>query len=1351
MKKVSMISGTVVIFVLLVFLRAENRQDLRYRDSVIQKNFARETVKVNPDFGKIPLYFIPNQGQVNENALFYAKTSRYTLWMTKEGLVFDSTIKEKLKRKKEKVEKLKLNTQNSKLKTGIHRDVSRLMFIGANKNPEISAVDTTQHRVNYFIGKEKSQWHTNIPTSRAVLYKNIYNNIDLKVYGIEKQIEYDWIVKPGGNPENIRFEYKNVKRTRIDKYGNLLIETDFRELIHKSPVSYQVTDELRGREIERVRGGDDHEKKNLKLNTQNSKFEGSTQKQTINVAFKKINKNTYGFNVGEYDKTKDLIIDPVVTLEYSTYLGGGGMDDARNIVVDSSGNAYITGYTWSTSFPKKNPFQGTLKGENDVFVTKLSSTGNSLVYSTFLGGNSYDYGYAIKVDSNGSAYVTGNTCSTDFPTKNPYQKVHGGGEDDCFVTKLSPAGNSLVFSTFLGGSDDEEGNGIELDQDKNVYVCGYTESTDFPTKNPYQSSLKGSRDAFITKLSTTGKSLIYSTYLGGGGVDFAHGISLDVYRHAYVYGYTASLDFSTKNPYQGIYGGGYHDGFVTKLSLNGNSLLYSTFLGGSAIDLCIDIVLDSSGNVYVTGQTNSTDFPTSNAIQNSLHGPLDAFVSKISSSGNTLVYSTYLGGTDWDKGTGIAVDSSKNVYVVGHTGSKDFPIKNACQSTYRGNWDAYVTKLSSTGKTIIFSTYLGGKGHDGEDVISYEKLFGIAVDKSGNAYITGRTSSTDFPTKNPYQGVFGGYSDVFISKLSFSSATGSITVTCPNGGESFVVGSKRNITWTSSGSIANVKIKYSINNGSNWTTITSSTANDGSYSWTVPNKLSSSCLVRISDSSNSSISDKSNSVFSIVSSSGSPTITLSRTQMSFGYAKGGSVPGSQTLYISGTGGLLHWQATTDVSWLKLTPSVGTGSSAVKVSIDPSGLAIGTHTGTVNVTDPGATNSPQLVDVSLTVYPPGTTSPPFGEFATPLDGSTVSSSIAVTGWVLDDVEVVSVKIYNGSNYVGDAVFVEGARTDIETAYPGYPKNYQAGWGYMLLTNFLPGGGNGTYTLKAKAIDLEGHQVTLGTKTITCDNAHAVKPFGAIDTPTQGGTASGSSFVNWGWVLTPQPNSIPTDGSTIDVFVDSINLGHPTYNMYRADIATLFPGYVNSSGAVGQFSLDTTAYTNGIHTIYWIATDSGGDADGIGSRYFTIQNSGSSRSGSKIAGNTQWKPIVSIKELSNLPFNYFKPIKIKKGYGRNIQSKIMQSGVENRLRIAIRELEQIECHIPNVETGYLIAGNKVHPLPVGSKLYTKNGLFRWIPGPGFYGDYRLVFVVKDQNGALSKIEIIVNIFPKFGINK
>jgi hypothetical protein len=417
-------------------------------------------------------------------------------------------------------------------------------------------------------------------------------------------------------------------------------------------------------------------------------------------------------------------------------------------------------------------------------------------------------------------------------------------------------------------------------------------------------------------------------------------------------------------------------------------------------------------------------------------------------------------------------------------------------------------------------------------------------------------------------------------------------------------------------------------------------------------------------------------------------------------------------------------------------------------VNASGMSVGTYNGAITISDPDASNSPQKVNVYLNIKNTSQDQPPFGDFATPDNNSIVYGSIPVTGWVLDDVEVMSVKIYNGNNYFGDAVFVKGARPDVEQAYPGYPKNYRAGWGYMLLTNFLPNQGNGTYVINAKAVDSAGKQVTLGSKTIKADNANAVKPFGAIDTPAQGGSASGSSFANWGWALTPQPKQIPIDGSTINVYVDGVKLGHPTYNRYRSDIATLLPGYANSNGAVGLFYLDTTAWENGVHTIQWTVTDNQGVMDGIGSRYFSIQNSGNNSSRNKtVISSTSKKDIQTLTE--NHQF-----IKVKKGYQDADFIKI-NSDDKGIARVRIKELERIEIHLPLSKTtggqysGYMKVGNSLQSLPIGSTLDAKRGIFYWIPGAGFLGEYRLVFVSAMADLEKEIKEIIVEIIPKKGI--
>lgn len=335
-------------------------------------------------------------------------------------------------------------------------------------------------------------------------------------------------------------------------------------------------------------------------------------------------------------------------------------------------------------------------------------------------------------------------------------------------------------------------------------------------------------------------------------------------------------------------------------------------------------------------------------------------------------------------------------------------------------------------------------------------------------------------------------------------------------------------------------------------------------------------------------------------------IVLSRKKLNFTAIAGaaGTATGPQVIWLNSSGtGTLNWSTTPGSTWLNCTPSSGSNAGVLTVSVNPTGLTVGEYNSTIRVDDPIAVNSPQVIVVHLKVIPSWQDQPPFGHFATPGDGDVVSGSIPVTGWVLDDIDVAGVEIYADGYYIGDAIFTENVRPDVEEAYPGYPKNHLAGWGYSLLTNTLA---DSAYSIYALALDNTGHRVTLGLKTIRIDNRSAVKPFGAIDRPHQGGIASGAKYRTQGWVLTPQPNKIPEDGSTINVYVDGQYLGHAIYNIYRADIAALFPGYANSNSALAYFDFDTTSFANGVHTIHWTVTDSAGNTDGIGSRYFTIQN-------------------------------------------------------------------------------------------------------------------------------------------------
>lgn len=491
-----------------------------------------------------------------------------------------------------------------------------------------------------------------------------------------------------------------------------------------------------------------------------------------------------------------------------------------------------------------------------------------------------------------------------------------------------------------------------------------------------------------------------------------------------------------------------------------------------------------------------------------------------------------------------------------------------------------------------------------------------------------------------------------------------------------------------------------------------------------------------------------------------PEITLNRTKINVGSIKEtptstSSTTHYQTILVNNSGGgTLNWEVTTDEDWLICSPRSGTNSGSVKVFVAACPLHQGSYNGTITVQDElDPTVTPQTVSVDLVVKNPEHDQPPFGSFDTPTHNSIVRSSVPFTGWALDDVEVDNVKIYNGSSFVGDAVFVEGPRPDVEQAYPDYPLNYKAGWGYMMLTNFLPNGGNGTYHISAVATDSEGNQTTLGTKTIHCDNAHAVKPFGAIDAPTQGGTASGSSYINWGWALTPQPKHIPTDGSTINIFVDSVNIGHPHYNQYRKDIAELFPENANSDGAAGYFYFDTTGYADGVHTIQWTATDNEGSTDGIGSRYFTISNTddGSSIKTTEATQNHKFSPPFRVQQLKNLPIDHLTLVKMRKGFGKDIIPREIYAGDDGLIQIEIKELDRIELDLsasfsdPSKISGYLLAGNRVLSLPIGSTL--KDGVFYWIPGLAFFGEYHLVFIEQGPYGKMNRKDFMVKIGSKF----
>jgi hypothetical protein len=695
-------------------------------------------------YGDQALVFEPNHGQTDDQVKFLSRGRGFALFLTSTDAVLalvqpsDSLIS--------RLEGKNFNGLSHSSQTTAFRSTSlRLKLEGANPSPTVIGLDELPSRSNYFIGNDSTKWRTNVPNYAKVQYKNVYPGVNLIYYGNQRQLEYDFVVAPGADPRSIALAIVGGEAGRqslsqplvqIDRDGNLVVQTEGGKIHLRKPVVYQPSQQ---------EGRPTFVDGNYVLSA-----------SRIQDPWSEFAEREYEvrFEVAAYDHTRPLIIDPV--LSYSTYLGGSQNDVGNSIAVDSSGNAYVTGWTLSTNFPTSSPIQATSGGGYDAFVAKLDAAGSSLVYATYLGGGSTDQAFAIATDSSGSVYVTGLTYSSNFPTVNPVQPATGGSPD-VFMAKLDAAGSTLVYSTYLGGSSGEQGLGIAVDSAGNAYVTGWTLSTNFPTSSPIQATTGGGYDAFVTKLDATGASLVYSTYLGGSGTDEAFAIAVDSTSNAYVTGLTYSNNFPLVSPLQPAYGG-VEDAFVLKMNSSGSALVYSTYLGGTSTDEGRGIALDSSGNAYVTGWTTSNDFPTANAAQSAYQEGQDAFVAKLDGTGATLAYSTYLGGTGADQGSSIAVDSSGQAYVTGYTTSTNLPLANPIQPTYGGNQDAFVSKLSATGVALVFSTYLGG--HD------VDTGTGIAVDSAANPYVTGATFSNDFPTASPLQAATGGDYDAFVAKLA---------------------------------------------------------------------------------------------------------------------------------------------------------------------------------------------------------------------------------------------------------------------------------------------------------------------------------------------------------------------------------------------------------------------------------------------------------------------------------------------------------------------------------------------------------------------------------------------------------
>jgi len=733
----------------------------------------------------------------------------------------------------------------------IHIRESRVVLTLQHANPHAraEALDQVPGISNYYVGNDPKEWRTDVPHFARVQYHDVYPGIDLLYYhNAEGRLEYDFLVEPGADPKQIKLAYN--KPVQIDGNGELLIAG----LKQHRPKVVQ-----NGRDID---------------------CDYLLRADRIQLA------------LGTYDRTKPLTIDPVI--EYSTYLGGNADDNADAIAVGSDGSAYVSGHLQSPQYPNLDPFQQASGTQQDIVVTKFTPSGSALVFYTYVGGGGINAVTAMALDASGNAYVTGYTQSTNFPTKNAAQPSYGGGFWNAIVFKISSSGK-LVYSTYLGGNNQDEAHGIAVDASGAAFVSGFTSSIDFPVKNAVQPTMTGRPDAFLTKLSPAGDQFLFSTYLGGSGREFGKGVTLDASGNPILVGSTESTDFPLQMPLQSqINGPGPVtglNGFITKISSTGDKILYSSYFGGGAQTSINLVRLDASGGIYLLGEVTSNGLQVKNPIQSTFAGGQgNLLIAKLTPSGDSIVYATYLGGSTFDFVGDLAVDRDGTAYITGTTYSPDFPTKNSMQpfvgSTHSFKSDAFIVKISPSG-SLVYSTIVGGNGADGGT--------GIAIDTRGAVHVSGATNSDDFPTKNPLQATFGGGGDdMFYLRLAPEVAPPSPFSTSP-------------------------------------------------------------------------------------------------ASVAFRYVTGGAVPPPQMVSVTSTGGSLSFNPSATAAWLKFTASSSSAPATLTISVDPSGLNPGTYTGSIQI------DAETSVQVSLTVLAPAPTVTSISPASVPVGSDTTVLTISGSGF------------------------------------------------------------------------------------------------------------------------------------------------------------------------------------------------------------------------------------------------------------------------------------------------------------------------------------------------------------------
>ena len=769
--------------------------------------------RINASFAALPLAFEANEGQTDPQVKYMARGNGYKLFLTSGDAIFSlaSTSSSRVSRPREMMEH-RIPGYSRELKKLIRTPIARaqhnvssmaslrMHVVGGKQDAQIVNSGLLPSKVNYFIGKDPRNWHTAVRQYARISYQDVYPGVNLAYYGKRNQLEFDFIVAPRANPELIRLSFSGAQRMSTDVSGDLMLNSPAGQFMLHKPVVYQEQNGIR---------------------------------QPVNAQFLLKANNQVGFKLGNYDRDRELVIDP--SLSYASYLGGNGDDEAFGVAVDNLGNSFITGESNSTSgFPGGNSSGGGF----DAFVVAINSDG-TLGYTAFVGGSGDDLGTAIAVDSAGNTYVAGITTSTDIIATSGAPQASSGSTSgstcttgngsgactDAFVFSLDPTGSILAYFTYLGGNNDDGAFGIAVDGSGNAYVTGFSFSANFPLVKAAYPILNNNvpsnppfEDAFVTEVSFSGTGpFVYSTYLGGQDNDFGNGIAVDSLGNAFVTGSTTSIDFPfTPGAYKTTCGTDqncnagagniFSDVFVTKIPAGGGQIsgpLYSTYIGGSSDDSGMAIAVDTANpaNAYVTGQTTDDnvnvatgDYPIVGAVFQPNYGGgsgnanagSNAFVTRLNSTGTALVYSSYLGGSTSDVGFGIAVDSATNARVTGSTLSADFPLVGAFQIVLDGNSDAFVTQVSPGAAALVYSSYLGGAGDENFDSVTNFFIGGaIAIDPTnGSTHLAGTTSSSSgFPITSGtvVQPSYGGDPfDAFAAEISSSLATDFTITANPN-------------------------------------------------------------------------------------------------------------------------------------------------------------------------------------------------------------------------------------------------------------------------------------------------------------------------------------------------------------------------------------------------------------------------------------------------------------------------------------------------------------------------------------------------------------------------------------------